>query len=139
VTEPLPVEFRPEGTVRFSAGSKRVTLRRVTLNEWRRMREAHYVMSDDVAAAADAMTDASAAMEDTDETRRENNRARAKLLREFTATADDLRMAWVADVFATLGDVQLEDDDWEPWMVTGDFLADLARHLQTVPLARGES
>jgi hypothetical protein len=143
MSEPIPVDLMPNGLVRFSVGEKRITLRRVKLGEWQTLREAIYQMDDDLADAAEAMKDASDALpadEDGDEkAQRATARQRRKLIRDFQSVRDGLCKAVVVQMLDLLASPEVEEYEIEPWMVTPGFIHAVSQHLQTVPLARGDS
>lgn len=125
---PLPVDFKDDGRVGFSANGRVVTLRRVTLGEWRTLREAFYALTDDIADATDQ------ALKDGEGADRSTVNKLARELREFSEAE---REKWIGQVFGLLADSEVAPEDYEPWMVSADFLALLTNHLQQVPLARG--
>ena len=59
-----PVEFRPDGTIRLTAGGRAMRLRRPTLGEYRDLREQMWQMNDEVAEASEALRQRTASLGD---------------------------------------------------------------------------
>lgn len=205
----FPVDLRPDGTIRFSAGGRAVRLRRPTLAEFRDLRERVYEVDDQVTAASDKATKTGRALverakeitgesddplavevgavadalssfstvaaglmesgqfadlagktnefiayvrdaagtdgapkltEEQEEAVAEINRESQNGSREFTATLDDLRIDWTRYMIDLLSESDpLTDDEVEQWMAEASFVQLAFRHLQTVPLAPGDS
>jgi hypothetical protein len=138
--DPIPVELRPEGTIRFSVGPKRVMLKRPTLNEWRELSEARFVMQEDIADLADKVQEQSEGLADgTPAEKRASNKTRRQLLNDLRQTREGACRVWVRKCLDLLSDTEVDDDEFEAWMVTEVFVAQVSVHMQTTPLRRGES
>jgi hypothetical protein len=111
-----------DGTARFDFGDAGVrTLRRPKLKQYRYLIEELNKMRKELVpdnAAEDADADA-AAMDNVDE--------------QFNRL-----LAWLREVFETLGDGPLPEEDFlEPWVLNGAIPRDLVQHWIEVPTRRG--
>lgn len=157
MTEPAEpvVDLRKDGTIRFPAGQREVTLRRPTMGEWRTLREAQWEANDEITAMLREIQDAALLVQVAQEAVNDAETVEAQLpllpaLREaqddhriidrkHAPTIEALRISWVKHVVAVLGETPLDDDEIAPWMSGGAFMTAVAQHLQTVPLALGDS
>lgn len=157
-----PVDFLPDGTIRFRL-SKTYRLRRPKLKEYRRLREDFYAANDEIVASADGYRDEGDEVDATiraltftttgegevarkrsdmsgperDELRALRRRGR-DLLDTMVDRHGEIRFEFFAAVVTLLSlDGELLEDDHEAWMAGGDLLVDLFAHWMAVPLGRG--
>lgn len=156
--ERSPAELLNSGLVRLHIGDRRYRLRRPFMGEFRRIREAFLEVNDELSdLAMDVQlqgtrirdrvaelnqrqigADAPLTSDELDELKKLRQEDRT-IARGLTARREELYQQWLTDVFAVLSmDGPLPGDDTsEPWLLDPQFIAELVRHWQTRPLARG--
>lgn len=144
----------PNGTAVITIGTKAFRLRRPKVGEFRRLRESFFAMSEEVqdvaadtleriepiSAQLEELSDKSDLDPDDRTLRRDLRRQASKLVAEQRDRFESLRFGWIREVFDELsenGHLPEEDDDLEPWLIDPRFQAELVKHWQTRPLARG--
>lgn len=153
-TEPA-VDFLKNGEVRFPSGNREVRLRRATMAEWRTLREAQWEANDEITTMLREIQDAALLAQVAQEAVNEAETVEAQLPllpalrdaqdahrildRKYAGPIEALRVGWVRAVVEALNETPLTDDEIAPWMAGGSFMQALANHLQTVPLALGDS
>ena len=136
--------FKDDGTVEVKLASKTVTLRRPTMGEYRKLREAMETAQDDVARRANALQDEVQEVNklgaDVDPTEVE---ARLQAMRIHTREVRDAgeatRIEWLTMILATLDRKGEEPnpDDYPPEVLDRVWIAPLIDHWRARPTDPG--
>lgn len=138
-----PIDYRPDGSVVMALAEGSLRLRRPTLGEYRRLREALHDVVDRIAGEADEARATARELDEAgaDETDPEvvaSLTAKARVQqRQLTNRLEDLRFEWLVYVAEVLGDRPLGVDDALPWMTQPQVAAELVGHWRSVPSRSG--
>lgn len=136
--------FKDDGTVEVQLASKRVTLRRPTMGEYRKLREAMETAQDDVAARAQALQnevlDVNKMGADTPPEEVETALQAMRVhTREVRDAGEATRIDWLTMILATLdkkGD-EPNTDDYPPEVLDKGWIGPLIDHWRARPTDLG--
>lgn len=138
-------KLNDDGTVEVQLASKRVTLRRPTMGEYRKLREAMETAQDDVAARANALnTEVLEVNQLGADVTPEEVEARLQAMRVHTREVRDAgeatRIDWFGMILATLNkkpDDDVSVDDYPPEVLDKGWIAPLIDHWRSRPTDPG--